>query len=612
MITNALAGTGGAVLAGMENHLWQSTVFAFVMALLTLAFRKNQARTRYWLWFAASMKFLFPLYLLMILGSHATWLHHSAAQSVMTTNPGPYSVADRMSQPFTPGALSTSAPEQAVGPYSAVRNTGFPGLLPTLAAVVWLCGFLYVLGRWAFRFRKLARVVRDALPVHDGREVEALRRVEDLGALRQNIGILVVPFSIEPGIFGLLRPVLLWPAAITDRLDDAHLEAIFAHEISHVRRQDNLTATMHMLVEAVFWFHPLVWWMEARLVEERERACDEDVVRLLHQPGSYAESILKVCAFCVESPLPCVSGVTGADLKKRVVQIFEGAAARKLGLGGKLLVLATISVSIAVPVMLGSTNRYKERVPAPQAAAATNQTSIEAEKPMAKDASPSFLVATIKPSDPNAHDGWGFPTEGHHITCYNASVETILSVAYGIHAKQIVGGPEWINKDRFDINGVPDVDGVPSLKQMQEMYQKLLADRFHLVLHRERRDLPIYAITIAKGGPILKLADPSEILNAGNSGSNGQRTMKFTNMSIADFAFNLNFYEDRPVVDQTSLPGRYDFTLKWTYEVSKENDPGMPPSLFTAMREQLGLRMDAVRGSAEVLVIDHAERPSEN
>ena len=239
------------------------------------------------------------------------------------------------------------------------------------------------------------------------------------------------------------------------------------------------------------------------------------------------------------------------------------------------------------------------------------QIAAEKEQPMAKDASPGFLVATIKPSDP-ASTRDGFPTEGHHISCVNETVVTILSGAYAIHTKQIVGAPEWLSKDKYDINGIPDVAGVPNLKQMQEMYQELLADRFHLVFHREVREMPIYAITIAKGGPNLKISNPGERLNTGNSGSNGQRTLKFTNMSMPDFALNMNFYEDRPVIDQTSLPGRYDFTLKWTYDLSKENEPAAPPSLFTAIKEQLGLRMDAVKGPAEVFVIDHVERPSEN
>jgi uncharacterized protein (TIGR03435 family) len=235
----------------------------------------------------------------------------------------------------------------------------------------------------------------------------------------------------------------------------------------------------------------------------------------------------------------------------------------------------------------------------------------EAEQPMAENANPGFLVATIKPSDPAAI-GWGFPDGGRHVSATNASVATLMMIAYRVHPKQIVGGPDWAAKDGYDISGVPDLPGTPSLPQTQEMYQKLLADRFHLIFHRETREMPIYAITVAKGGPTLKLADPTEPLNTGNRGGGGRRILKFTNMSIPDFALNMNFYEDRPVIDQTALTGRYDFTLKWTYDLTKEDEPDAPPSIFTAIKEQLGLRMDAVKGPAEVLVIDHIDRPSEN
>jgi uncharacterized protein (TIGR03435 family) len=175
-----------------------------------------------------------------------------------------------------------------------------------------------------------------------------------------------------------------------------------------------------------------------------------------------------------------------------------------------------------------------------------------------------------------------------------------------------VGAPEWFSKERYDINGVPDVPGVPNVKQVQQMYQKLLTERFHLVFHHETREIPIYAITLAKGGPLLTPADPKETTNTGNSGSIGQRILKFRNISMPDFALNMNFYEDRPVIDETALPGRYDFTLKWTYDVMHEGDADAAPSLSTAMKEQLGLKFEAVKGPAPVLVVDHVERPSEN
>jgi len=241
------------------------------------------------------------------------------------------------------------------------------------------------------------------------------------------------------------------------------------------------------------------------------------------------------------------------------------------------------------------------------------QTAIEKEPMMAPDAQPGFLVATIKPSDPSLdRHGWSCESEGHHIACVNITLDDILSSAYGIHVKQIVGAPEWFSKDKYDINGVPDAPGVPNNKQVQSMYQKLLAERFHLVFHHETREIPIYAVTVAKGGPLLTPADPKETTNTGNSGSGGQRILKFRNMSMPDFALNMNFYEDRPVIDQTALPGRYDFTLKWTYDVAHDSDPDAAPSLSTAMKEQLGLKFDAVKGPAPVFVVDHVERPSEN
>jgi uncharacterized protein (TIGR03435 family) len=257
-------------------------------------------------------------------------------------------------------------------------------------------------------------------------------------------------------------------------------------------------------------------------------------------------------------------------------------------------------------LMLASSLTIKAQSPNP-----AQTPAVEAEHPMAKDAHPSFLVATIKPSDPAAV-GSGFPDGGRHISALNTPVSALIMLAYRVHPKQILGAPDWLTKDRYDIIGVPDLPGTPNLPQTQEMYQKLLADRFHLVFHRETRQLPIYAVTVAKGGPNLKLADPTEPLNTGNSGRDGRRTLKFTNMSIPDFALNMNFYEDRPVIDQTSLPGRYDFTLKWTYDLTKEDEPDAPPSIFTAIKDQLGLRMDAVKGPAEVLVIDHIDHPSEN
>jgi beta-lactamase regulating signal transducer with metallopeptidase domain len=134
--------------------------------------------------------------------------------------------------------------------------------------------------------------------------------------LQAAVEIRSSPVLLEPGIVGWFHPLLLLPEGITDHLSPRQLDAVLAHELCHIRRRDNLTATIHMIVEAFFWFHPLVWWIGARLVEEREQACDEAVLRDGNEPQDYAKGILNVCKRYLESPLPCVSGVTGSDLKK--------------------------------------------------------------------------------------------------------------------------------------------------------------------------------------------------------------------------------------------------------------------------------------------------------
>ena len=125
-----------------------------------------------------------------------------------------------------------------------------------------------------------AACLRRAVPMPQGREVDTLRQLERTRRSHKPLAVFLSIGPVEPGVFGVFRPVLLWPAGISKHLQDNHVEAILAHEVAHVRRRDNLTAAIHMVVEAIFWFHPMVWWLGARLAEERERACDEEVLQL--------------------------------------------------------------------------------------------------------------------------------------------------------------------------------------------------------------------------------------------------------------------------------------------------------------------------------------------
>jgi uncharacterized protein (TIGR03435 family) len=240
------------------------------------------------------------------------------------------------------------------------------------------------------------------------------------------------------------------------------------------------------------------------------------------------------------------------------------------------------------------------------------QNSAAATNSIAGDPAPAFDVATIKRSDPNSTYNSGFHLNGRHISCTKETLASIFSVAYGIHVKQIVNAPDWLSKDRYDIDGISDTQSEPTLPQMQGMYRKLLADRFHLIFHPETRQLPIYALIVTKGGPRLAPLKPGESTNEDSWTNGAVRTMELTATPMPVFAIDLDFFLERPVIDQTHLQGSYDFMLKWTSDDSKLADPDQPPSLFTAIQEQLGLKLEAVKGPAEVYVIDHAERPSDN
>ena len=234
-------------------------------------------------------------------------------------------------------------------------------------------------------------------------------------------------------------------------------------------------------------------------------------------------------------------------------------------------------------------------------------------KPMASDAHPSFEVATIKPHDP-ASNSQGFDAKVERVTARDQSVASMMMFAYGIHPTQIVGAPDWVKNAQYDIEGKTNTAGEPNLSQQQEMLQKLLADRFGLKFHRDKRELPVYAIQIAKGGPKLTpAAHPDAQPDQDGSGHGTEADLGFTSFSMPDLAMGLQFFvHDRPIVDQTGLPGSYDFKLRYTYDEVNATDLNAPPGLFTAVQEQLGLKFLPTKSPVDVFVIDHVERPSAN
>lgn len=588
-------------LRELSNHLWQTTVFAAVLSLAALAMRRHPARIRHALWVAASLKFLVPFSLLIALGTHLSSPTRHAAPHAAPR------VAFDAIRPFAgPTVLASSAP-------APVRHRAIP--VATALLALWIAGIAAVSACWLIHWLRIAAVAGAAKPILEGREVRTLRGLElAAGTFRTPLAILASSSEpgcrvLEPGVFGLLHPVLLWPAGISSQLDDAHLTAVLAHELSHVRRRDNITSALHILTATVFWFHPLVWFIARRLVHERERACDEHVLALRTSPEIYAESILRICELTLESPLPCVAGISGADLRKRIAHIMNAATVVHPGPAAKLTLTGLALATVTLPILLGESLGPKPVEPAQ----AGSQSAIKPAQPMARDADPAFEVASIHPSDPN-NGREGFEIREGRVMVENKTVRDLITFAYRIHARQIVDAPAWISTSRFDIAGVLDVEGYPNFVQYQRIVQRLLAERFGLKFHRDRQELAVYTLTVAKGGPRLKASTtPDGLPDDSVNRNHGWVSGTYTNQSMDGFSHALEFYLDRPIVNQTNLTGSYTFTLSWTQDNAPPSlDPNAPPGIFTAIQEQAGLRMEPSKALAEVLVIDHIDSPSAN
>jgi uncharacterized protein (TIGR03435 family) len=227
-----------------------------------------------------------------------------------------------------------------------------------------------------------------------------------------------------------------------------------------------------------------------------------------------------------------------------------------------------------------------------------------------------FQVATIKPS--RLKESRSLQIQGNRFATVDTSVVDLLKYAYGLHEQEIVGGPEWLKTQKFDVVADPETQSRPSSDEFKKMVQNLLADRFHLKAHHEMRDLSVFEIKPAKSGPKLnKSSRPSDQI-PGVGYSPGELTV--SNATLADFAaFLQRFVTDHPVLDGTGMAGRYDLTLRWTpdelqTEGSRHGDDSNIsfPGLFTAIQEQLGLKLQEEKRSAQVFVVDHVDMPSEN
>ncbi len=596
--------------SGLMAHLWQSTLVAGVVWLMTLALRGNRARVRYWLWKAASVKFLVPFSWLVSLGAQFEWRSAPAIAQPAAT----FAMEEILAPPVVIASVSAPATDPAAM---------WPGML----AAFWVVGFVVVLFWWWRQWGPVRTALRQA------------RRVE-LGSAYDTAGLIVMssPSTLEPGVVGIWRPILLLPDGLADRLTAAQLGALIAHERCHVRCHDNLAAAIHMLVEAIFWFHPLVWWIERRMIDERERACDEAVLGAGNDPDEYVAGILTVCRFTLRAPLACVAGVSGAELRTRIESIVRMELGKRMTITRRVAVALVAAVLPGVPLVAGLV-----RTPVVVAA--------QGPKPQQTNSGQTtgtlrFDVASIKR---NKGDGQTVLVRaprflpGGSFEAVNVTLGSVIRLAYGLQDFQIVGGPKWLDSDRFDIQargpqGATESEGPRRL-------QSLLAERFALTVHKETRDHPVYALVLARAdkslGPRLRRSqiDPKKLQEQDANllrenpatfkplecGLAAGRRLGDCGSTLATLATRFPIYVGRMVIDRTGLTGLYQYDLRFgdrpipgagpgggfPASITQPADPDAP-SLFTALEEQLGLKLVPQTGRVEVLVIDRVEPPKPN
>jgi len=635
------------LLSPLADHLWQSTVFVIAAALLTFTLRRNHASTRFWIWWIASVKFLVPFSLLVAIGGTIQWpvIHESLQEP-----PASLLIVQQFAQPFATEVSTVVAPPPApAAPTHA---------LPLVVAFVWLVGLMVFASRWAVRWIRLRRLARHALRTDElvgYREVDLLRRLERVAEMPPT-AVVTSATAIEPSIFGIFRSVLIWPAGLSPRLDDEELEVILLHELSHVRRRDNLTSAVHMLVECLFWFHPFVWFLGSRLVQERETACDDEVLRGGQLSNVYAESILKVCEFCLTTPLRCAAGITGSDLTRRIEEIMRNRVSIQLSRVKTLLLIAAAITMVAIPILAGAVH-----------SASTPQTA----------AGDRFDVISIRPAEPIGPAGGGrggggggrgggggaagpvcppgpaggIQLDAGRITLRNVTTYRVIALAYGMTCRAatemslINGLPGWAETDRFDIQatfpaGTPPFTGqqlvTGEATLLQKMLQNMLADRFHMSLRRSSKDAPLYNLVVVKPGKIVLSADqtPPPPPPPPNPNGNpivpppggpqsrggfslmvdppaGNVMLQATAIPIATLINVFQGQEGRFVVDKTGMKGFYDIpeiTLNvGTFDIG----PGAV-SVWPEIMQGLGLKLESARGPVETVIIDRIEKPSEN
>ena len=483
----------------------------------------------------------------------------------------------------------------------------------TLLRMGWAIGALLFLGPVVGDLWRLRNLRRHGLPWLD--KEAFIRELSIETGIRGTVEILLHEDVRSPATCGFTRPAVVFPIDAQEWSGAAVSQAM-VHELEHVHRGDWIVHLLARVVCALYWFHPFVWIGWRQLCLEAEHACDDAVLRSAERT-QYAQQLVGLARRLTagDSLRPFLSMASRGDLSARVSAVLATGRSR-----GRVRPLhGVVIVTTAVVVVMAISPLRAVRVSGHQSTAASS-------KPLA------FDVASVKPNK-SGDIGMAMQALPGGFRANNVTVRLLLRTAYQIQDSQLTGGPDWLDSDRFDI--VAKTERNSSSDQLSLMLRSLLADRFKAMIHKETRERSIYALVVARNGalgPRLQRRDcvPAALPTTPAAGQElpcgrimtGSGEVTFKGAPMSQIAEGLSRYLGRVVVDRTGLGGNYDLTLQWTPERSPSANqqlgsdaPALDPnglSIFTAVQEQLGLKLQPAQGTVNVLVIDRVEHPTEN
>jgi uncharacterized protein (TIGR03435 family) len=571
------------------HFIWQGSLLALLLWFVRTITPPSAARLRY---SAASLIMLaMPIALIVTV----TWNSQRAQQS------------DVPAARFAQQAPATTPAERVYdAPVSSPPHAGILGW----AVCIWMVGVLLlsagVAGSW-MGIRKLTREGSPALPDLE----DALRRLKRRLGVSAPVRLCVSATVQVPTAIGWLRPYILLPVTALTGLSETQIAAILAHELAHIRRRDYLLNSLQTAIETVLFYHPAVWWVGRQMRLEREHCCDDIAVAVCGSAFEYANALAEMEQIRSRIPEPALAA-TGGDLVGRIQRVLGRQEPPSWPLG---------SVAAAALALTACATAIVSVSAAPQ------------------EDQPAFEVASIKRNLSGQHIRFAKPFSTLHIE--GSTLRDLINLAYHIHSFQLMGGPAWIDSELFDIDAKAERPPTPSPQFADLQWrrlQTLLRDRFHLTIRRETKEIPVYELALAKGGLKLQRATCVQRITGDTAIAPGKTDKDYCggagtgrgriDARGADMRFLTDLITglvDRPVVNKTGLTGEFEIHLAYTPDALAAS-PGVPgsrpadadatadpgPNIFTAMQEQLGLKLQPAKGPVEVLVIDHVEKPTEN